>query len=83
MVDEGGVHPCHIGKLPPQCAALNRTNINVQGLGVLAAVEKSKTLTHQAILLDPLTSAILSIDETRDMVDELFRAEGEYLKDFM
>jgi len=40
-------------------------------------------LTHQAILLDPLTSAILSIDETRDMVDELFRAEGEYLKDFM
>lgn len=82
LVDENGIHPCHVGDLPPQCAALNRTNINVQELGVLAAVEKDKTLAFQAILLDPLTSSILTIDETRRMVDEMFEAESKYLPGF-
>jgi len=81
-VDKNGIHPCHVGDLPPQCAALNRTNINVQELGVLAAVEKDRTLALQAILLDPLTSAVLTIDETRRMVDEMFEAEADYLQGF-
>jgi len=82
LVDKNGIHPCHIGDLPPQCASLNRTNINVQELGVLAAVERDKALAFQAVLLDPLTSAMLTIDETRRMVDEMFEAEAEYLKGF-
>jgi len=82
LVDKNGIHPCHVGALPPQCAALNRTNINVQELGVLAAVEKDKTLAFQAILMDPLTSALLTIDETRNMVDEMFAAEAKYLEGF-
>lgn len=82
LVDGYGVHPCHIGSLPPQCAALNRTNINVQELGVKAAVEKDKTAVFQAILLDPLTSAILTLDETQRMVDEMFKAEAQYLEGF-
>src|SRR5690606_31268287 len=28
VVDRNGVTPCHVGDLPPQLAALNRTNIN-------------------------------------------------------
>jgi len=82
LVDKNGVHPCHIGDLPPQCASLNRTNINVQELGVLAAVERDKALAFQAVLLDPLTSAMLTIDETRRMVDEMVEAEAEYLEGF-
>jgi alpha-galactosidase len=82
LVDKSGIQPTRIGRLPPQCAGLNRTNINVHELAVLASVNKSKLLTRQAILLDPLTSSILSIDETRQMVEELFKAEREYLKDF-
>ncbi len=82
LIDKSGIHPCYIGDLPPQCAALNRTNINVQELGVKAAVEKDRTLAFQAILVDPLTSAVLTIDETEKMVDEMFRAESEFLKDF-
>src|SRR5450759_3031630 len=31
-VDRTGLHPTVIGKLPPQCAALNMTNVLVQGL---------------------------------------------------
>ncbi|HDM89147.1 MAG TPA: alpha-glucosidase/alpha-galactosidase, partial [Candidatus Bathyarchaeota archaeon] len=82
LIDKSGIHPCYVGDLPPQCAALNRTNINVQELAVLAAVERDKTLAFQAILLDPLTSAVLTIDETRRMVDEMFKAEAKYLGNF-
>ena len=79
MVDDVGVHPLYVGDLPPQCASLNRTNINVQELGVLAAVENDKNAALQAILLDPLTSSILTIDETRKMVEEMFDVEKIYL----
>jgi len=82
LVDKEGIHPCYVGDLPPQCAALNRTNINAQELTVKAAVEKDKTLAFQALLLDPLTSAMLTIDETQQMVDEMFQAEKAYLKGF-
>jgi alpha-galactosidase len=49
-----------------------------------AAVEKEKTLVYQALLLDPLTSAVLTLAETRKMVDEMFEAQAKlgYLTDF-
>jgi alpha-galactosidase len=82
LVDKEGIHPCYVGDLPPQLAALNRTNINVQELAVRGIVEKDKTKIFQSILLDPLTGALLTIEETREMVDEIFQAEKEYLKDY-
>ena len=82
LVDKEGVHPCYVGDLPVQLAALNLTNINVQELAVRGIVEKDKTKIFQAILLDPLTGAILTIDEIRQMVDELFKSEKQYLKGF-
>jgi alpha-galactosidase len=82
LVDKEGVHPCYIGDLPAQCAALNRTNVNVQELAVRGIVEKDKTKIFQALLLDPLTSAILTIDETREMVGELFEVDKKFLKGY-
>ena len=82
LVDQRGVHPCYVGDLPPQCAALNRSNVNVHELGVKASVEKDTTRILQALLVDPLTSAILTIDETRSMVDEMLRAEAPYFTDY-
>jgi alpha-galactosidase len=82
LVDREGIHPCRIGDLPPQLAALNRTNISVQELAVRGIVEKDKTKIFQSILVDPLTSAILTIDETHRLVDEMFKTENEYLKGF-
>jgi alpha-galactosidase len=79
LVDKEGIHPCFIGDLPAQLAALNRTEINVQELAVRGIVEKDRARLFQAILLDPLTGAILTIDETRRMVDEIFEAEKDYL----
>ena len=82
LVDKEGIHPCYVGELPPQCAALIQSNINVQGLAVKGIVEKNKNKLFQAILLDPLTSAVLSIDEIEKMTNELFQSNKEYLKGF-
>jgi alpha-galactosidase len=82
LVDGEGIHPCSVGDLPPQLAALNRTSINVQELAVRGIVEKDKNKIFQSILVDPLTAAILTIDETRKLVDEMFKTEKEYLKGF-
>ncbi|MBS7613371.1 alpha-glucosidase/alpha-galactosidase, partial [Candidatus Bathyarchaeota archaeon] len=79
LVDEGGIHPCHVGGLPPQCAALNRTNINVQELAVKASLEKDRNAALQAIMFDPLTSAILTPREIEKMVDEMFKVEAKWI----
>jgi alpha-galactosidase len=82
LADKEGLHPCYVGDLPPQLAALNRTNINVQEMAVLGIVEADKTKIFQSIMLDPLTSAALTIDETRHMVDELFLANAEFTQTY-
>ena len=82
LVGKDGIHPCYIGDLPPQLAALNRTNINVQELAVKGIMEKDKTKIFQSVLLDPLTGALLTIDETRQLVEEMFKAEKKYVKGY-
>ena len=64
---------------PEQCAALNRTNINPQLLTLEAALSGKKEYVYQAALLDPHTSAVLSIDETISLCDEMIEAHGDYL----
>jgi alpha-galactosidase len=71
-----------VGDLPPQLAALNRSNINVQELAVRGIMEKDKIKILQAVLLDPLTSAVLTIDEIKEMVNKMFKAEKEYTKGY-
>ena len=82
LVDKKGITPCYVGDLPPQLAALNQANVGAQELAVRGIVEKDKNKILQATLLDPLTGALLTIDEIRQMVDELFQAEKEYIKSF-
>ncbi|MEZ0537178.1 alpha-glucosidase/alpha-galactosidase [Caldicellulosiruptoraceae bacterium PP1] len=79
LVDSNGIQPTIVGDLPPQLAALNRTNINVQELTVYAILNNDKEAVYQAIYMDPLTSAVLDLDQIRCMVDELFEAEKEFL----
>lgn len=76
LVDRSGIHPCHVGDLPPQLAALNRTNINVQELAVKAALERDPAAAYHAVQVDPLTAAIVPLDQIRAMVDEIIAAGG-------
>ena len=82
VADGRGIRPSFVGKLPPQCAALNRTNINVQELAVQAALTADRHKAFQAIAFDPLTGAVLSLDEIQEMVDEMFEAQKEWLPAF-
>jgi alpha-galactosidase len=81
-VDRTGLHPTFVGNLPPQCAALNMTNVLVQGLTVEASFNGDPELVMQAVALDPLTAAVLTLKETRDMVAEMLEAEKRRLPQF-
>ncbi|MCY9694171.1 alpha-glucosidase/alpha-galactosidase [Paenibacillus alginolyticus] len=82
LVDSSGVNPTYVGDLPPQCAALNRTNINTQLLTIEAAMTGKKEHIYHAALLDPHTAAELSIDDTVALCDELIEAHGNWLPSF-
>ncbi|MBN1348410.1 alpha-galactosidase [candidate division KSB1 bacterium] len=82
FVDRLGLHPTVVGDLPPQCAALNMTNVNVQGLAAQAALDGDTELLVQAVALDPLTAAVLTLKEIREMVSEMLEAQREWLPQF-
>ncbi|MDQ3656898.1 MAG: alpha-glucosidase/alpha-galactosidase [Chloroflexota bacterium] len=79
LVDRNGIQPTRFGSLPPQCAAVNQTNINVQRLAVQAALEGKREHVYHAIMLDPLTSAVGTLDQIRAMVDDMFAVEAAWL----
>ncbi|MBN1672915.1 MAG: alpha-glucosidase/alpha-galactosidase [Kiritimatiellae bacterium] len=76
IADRTGVTPCFVGDLPEPCAALNRTNINVQILAVEAALTRKKEYLYQAAMLDPHTGSELPIDQIVRLCDALLRAHG-------
>lgn len=82
LVDGSGVTPTYVGDLPEQLAALNRTNINTQLLTIEAAMTKKKEHIYQAAMLDPHTSAELSIDDIVSLCDDLIEAHGDWLPDY-
>lgn len=79
LVDGTGIHPCYVGALPAELAALNRTNLNVQEVAVEAMKRRDRELIYRAVQLDPLTAASCTLDQIRQMVDELFEAHASYV----
>ena len=82
LVDGYGIHPCRVGALPVQCAAMNMTNINVQLLTIEAARTRKKAHIYQAAMLDPHTASELDVDTIKKMVDDLLEAHGSYLPQY-
>ena len=76
LVNGDGIHPCHVGRLPVQLAAMNMTNINVQLMTIEAAVTKKRESVYQAAMLDPHTAAELSLDDIVAMCDDLIDAHA-------
>jgi len=83
MVNRHGLQPVRVGDLPVQCAALNRTNINVQLLTMEAARTGLKKYIYMAAMLDPHTASELPIDKIKAMCDELIEAHGDWLPKFV
>jgi alpha-galactosidase len=82
LVDRDKIIPDSVGNLPPQLAALCRCAVNVQELTVAGCISLDRKMIRQAIALDPLTSAVLSLDEIQEMTDEMFAEEAQWLGRF-
>jgi alpha-galactosidase len=82
LVDKNGLQPTRVGTLPPQLAALMQTNINVQSLTVEACLTGNREHVYHAAMLDPHTSAELTLDQIWKVVDDLFDAHKDILPQF-
>lgn len=82
LVDKNGLQPTKIGVMPPQLAAMQQTNINVQSLVVEAALTRKREHIYHAAMLDPHTAAELSLDQIWSLVDELIEAHGDMLPEY-
>jgi len=81
-VDRGGIQPCRFGPLPEHLAALNRSHMAVHDLVVEALLERDRGKAKSALMLDPLTAAVCSLDEIDRLFDEMWAAERESLTAF-
>ncbi len=82
LVNRLGVQPTHVGRLPEICAAMNRTNINVQLLTIEAAVTRRKECIYQAAMMEPHTASELSIDDIVSLCDDLIEAHRGWLPEY-
>jgi len=83
LVDRNGVQPCHYGELPTQLAALCRMNINVHRLAVEAILKRDRRYVYWALMADPETHSILTLDQMKEVADELIGKQEEYLGEYL
>ncbi|MGA5302595.1 alpha-glucosidase/alpha-galactosidase [Nucisporomicrobium flavum] len=79
VVDAMGLRPERVGDLPLQCAALNRSFVNVGQLTVQAAVTGDPRMVRQAAMVDPNTAATLPVERIWELCDELTAAHGDLI----
>lgn len=82
LVNRNGIQPTQFGRLPRQMAAICDSNMRMFDLAVEAILSRSKEMAAQALMLDPLTSAICAPAEIREMTMRLFDAEAAYLPEY-
>lgn len=82
MIDRNGINPTRYGKLPAQMAGICVSNMSYFDLAATAATERSIEAAIHALMLDPLTAAVCTTDEIRDMTLKMFEAEKRFLPDY-
>lgn len=82
LVDKAGFHPIHVGALPPQCALLTQLNSGIEEMAITGGLAGDPLLIFRAIAHDPLTAAMLSLAEIKNMVNEMFEQNRNYLPQF-
>jgi alpha-galactosidase len=83
LIDGNGIQSLHFGSLPPQLAALDCIHMMVHELMVQAILYQDREAAVQALLLDPLTAAVCSLTEVRQMFDEMAATQHAYLPPFI
>lgn len=82
LVDNNGIQPTRVAHVPPQLAAIMRTNVNVQELTVEAMMTENREHIYHAAMMDPHTGAELDLEQIWALVDELIAAHGEWLPEW-
>ncbi len=82
LASKRGLDPMHVGKLPPQCAALVSLSAQNEEMAVESALTGDPRPAFWSICYDPLTSAVLSLEEIRSMVKEMFEVNRDYLPQY-
>ncbi|MFI3238347.1 MAG: alpha-glucosidase/alpha-galactosidase [Lachnospiraceae bacterium] len=82
VASKNGIEPMRVGPIPPQLALLSGNSAQIEDMAVQGYLTGNKEMVYQAICFDPLTSAVLSLKEIRDMVDEMFEKNMEWLPTF-
>jgi len=77
-----GLSPVYVGALPPQCALLTNLSASIEEMAVEAAISGDPRLVYQAIAHDPLTAAVLSLAEIKEMVNCMLEKNKQYLPNF-
>lgn len=83
LVNRDGIQPTYFGALPTQLAALDQAHMAVHDLVASAVLEENREAAYYALMLDPLTAAVCSPAEIRQMFDEMASTEADYLPDWM
>jgi len=82
LATRGMLNSIHVGALPPQCAALTGLQVAVEEMAVEAALTGDPRQVYYAIAHDPLTAAVLSLAEIRDMVKAMLKKNEAHLPQF-
>ncbi len=82
LASKRGLEPIHVGPLPRQLGLLCSVSAQIEEMAVEASFTGDRELVYQAVCFDPLTSAVLSLKETRAMVDEMFKQFEDWLPQF-
>jgi alpha-galactosidase len=83
LVDNKGVQPTHFGRLPTQLAALDAQHMAFHDLVATAVLEQDREAAVHALMMDPLTAAVCSLEEIREMFNEMVEVQRDYLPDFI
>ncbi len=77
-----GLEAVGVGTIPAQCAILTGLSSQIEEMAVEGILAGDPTLIFQAIAHDPLSAAVLSLQEIRSMVNEMFTVNQEYMPTF-
>ena len=82
IATRSGYEKIMVGELPAHIAMLVGNTANIENLVVDAAMTKDKRKVFHAVCMDPLTSAVCSLEEIKNMCDDIFCMNGEFLGDY-
>ncbi|MCB8979782.1 MAG: alpha-galactosidase [Ardenticatenaceae bacterium] len=83
LVDKKGIQPTHFGALPTHLAALDAQHMAFHDLVATAVLQQDREAAVHALMVDPLTAAVCSLDEIRAMFDEMATVQRDYLPGFL